>query len=375
MKGFKVFNSDWTCRGFQFQVGKIFEEDIDPKCCDRGFHFCIKASDCFKYYAFNPNNKVAEVEALGVICTDSDNTKCSTNKIHIIRELTWYEVLDLVNLGKGCTGLRNSGNYNSGNHNSGSCNSGDFNSGSYNSGNHNSGDFNSGSCNSGSCNSGSFNSGSCNSGSCNSGSCNSGSFNSGSFNSGKYNSGSCNSGDFNSGSFNSGKYNSGSCNSGSFNSGSFNSGKYNSGSFNSGKYNSGSCNSGDFNSGRYNSGDWNVTSFSNGCFNTKSPKIFLFNKLSDWTYYDWLNSNAREIITSIPFNTLKEKDANTEYQVTSGFLKQIERGTGRQKWWDDLSDRQKWWDGLSDREKKAVMNLPNFDRDIFKEITGIRVGE
>lgn len=257
MKGFKVFNSDWTCRGFQFQVGKIFEEDIDPKCCDRGFHFCIKASDCFKYYAFNPNNKVAEVEALGVICTDSDNTKCSTNKIHIIRELTWYEVLDLVNLGKGCTGLRNSGNYNS--------------------------------------------------------------------------------------------------------------------------------------------GDWNVTSFSNGCFNTKSPKIFLFNKLSDWTYYDWLNSNAREIITSIPFNTLKEKDANTEYQVTSGFLKQIERGTGRQKWWDglfrifghkwkksetgkqkrwdDLSDRQKWWDGLSDREKKAVMNLPNFDRDIFKEITGIRVGE
>ena len=260
MKGFKVFNSDWTCRGFQFQVGKIFEEDIDPKCCDRGFHFCIKASDCFKYYAFNPNNKVAEVEALGVICTDSDNTKCSTNKIHIIRELTWYEVLDLVNLGKGCTGLRNSGNYNSG------------------------------------------------------------------------------------------KYNSG---------------DFNSGSFNSGKYNSGSCNSGDFNSGRYNSGDWNVTSFSNGCFNTKSPKIFLFNKLSDWTYYDWLNSNAREIITSIPFNTLKEKDANTEYQVTSGFLKQIERGTGRQK----------WWDGLSDREKKAVMNLPNFDRDIFKEITGIRVGE
>ena len=317
MKGFKVFNSDWTCRGFQFQVGKIFEEDIDPKCCDRGFHFCIKASDCFKYYAFNPNNKVAEVEALGVICTDSDNTKCSTNKIHIIRELTWYEVLDLVNLGKGCTGLRNSGNYNSGNHNSGS-----------------------------------------------------------------FNSGSCNSGDFNSGKYNSGD---------------FNSGDFNSGSFNSGKYNSGSCNSGDFNSGRYNSGDWNVTSFSNGCFNTKSPKIFLFNKLSDWTYYDWLNSNAREIITSIPFNTLKEKDANTEYQVTSEFLKQIERGTGRQKWWDglfrifghkwkksetgkqkrwdDLSDRQKWWDGLSDREKKAVMNLPNFDRDIFKEITGIRVGE
>lgn len=26
--GFKVFNPDWTCRGFQYEVGKIFEEGI-----------------------------------------------------------------------------------------------------------------------------------------------------------------------------------------------------------------------------------------------------------------------------------------------------------------------------------------------------------
>ena len=32
-----------------------------------------------------------------------------------------------------------------------------------------------------------------------------------------------------------------------------------------------------------------------------------------------------------------------------------------------------WWDGLSDRKKTIVMNLPNFDKDIFKEITGIDV--
>ena len=35
--------------------------------------------------------------------------------------------------------------------------------------------------------------------------------------------------------------------------------------------------------------------------------------------------------------------------------------------------RQMWWDGLSDRKKTIVMNLPNFDKDIFKEITGIDV--
>ena len=42
MKGYKVFDSNWTCRGFQFEVGKTFEEDIQPKCCDRGFHFLKK---------------------------------------------------------------------------------------------------------------------------------------------------------------------------------------------------------------------------------------------------------------------------------------------------------------------------------------------
>ena len=308
MKGYKVFNSDWTCRGFQFEVGKVFEEDVTPVCCDRGFHFCTKASDCFRYYSFDPDNKVAEVEALGDIDTQDDDSKCCTNKIHIIREITWQEVLDLVNLGKGCTGLCNSGNRNSGNRNSGNRNSGDCNSGDWNSGNRNSGN-----CNSGDWNSGNRNSGNCNSGNRNSGDCN------------------------------------------------------------SGNRNSGDWNSGDCNSGNRNSGDWNKTCFSNGCFNTESPKIFLFNQPSDWTYQDWLNSDARYILMDCPSNVLswiweddmtdEEKEQHPEYSVTGGFLKHIEKETGRQM----------WWDGLSDRKKTIVMNLPNFDKDIFKEITGIDV--
>ena len=283
MKGFKVFNSDWTCRGFQFEVGKTFTEDVTPVCCDRGFHFCTKAADCFRYYSFDPDNKVAEVEALGDIDTNNDDSKCSTNKIHIIREITWQEVLDLVNLGKACTGLCNSGNRNSGDWNSGNRNSGDWNSGDWNSGDWNSGDWN------------------------------------------------------------------------------------------SGDWNSGNRNSGDWNSGNRNSGDWNKTCFSNGCFNTESPKIFLFNKPSDWTYQDWLNSDARYILMDCPSNVLawvwdddmtdEEKEQHPEYSVTGGFLKHIEKETGRQM----------WWDGLSDRQKDIVMQLPNFDKDIFKEITGITV--
>ena len=278
MKGYKVFNSDWTCRGFQFEVGKVFEEDVTPVCCDKGFHFCTKASDCFSYYDFDPNNKVAEVEALGEIDSNDEDSKCCTNKIKIVREINWQEVLELVNLGKACTGLCNSGNRNSGDYNSGNRNSGD-----YNSGNRNSGDYN------------------------------------------------------------------------------------------SGDYNSGNRNSGDWNSGDWNSGDWNKTCFSNGCFNTESPKIYLFNKPSNWNYSDWLNSDARYILMNCPSNVLswiweddmtdEEKEQHPEYSVTGGFLKHIEEETGRQM----------WWDGLSDVQKDSVMQLPNFDKDIFKEITGISI--
>ena len=273
MKGYKVFNSDWTCRGFQFEVGKVFEEDVTPVCCDKGFHFCTKASDCFSYYDFDPNNKVAEVEALGEIDSNDEDSKCCTNKIKIVREINWQEVLELVNLGKACTGLWNSGNRNSG----------DWNSGDWNSGNRNSGDCN------------------------------------------------------------------------------------------SGNRNSGDCNSGDCNSGNRNSGDWNKTCFSNGCFNTESPKIYLFNKPSNWNYSDWLNSDARYILMNCPSNVLswiweddmtdEEKEQHPEYLATGGFLKHIEEETGRQM----------WWDGLSDVQKDSVMQLPNFDKDIFKEITGISI--
>ncbi len=155
MKGYKVFNPDWTCNGFQYEVGKVFEMDKPPVICHQGFHFCKKAADCFDYYSFDSRNKVAEVEALGEIETEDD--KSCTNKIHIIRELSWYEVLDLVNTGSGNTGRSNSGNRNSGDWNSGNRNSGDRNSGYCNSGNRNSGDWNSGDWNLSDNNSGCFN--------------------------------------------------------------------------------------------------------------------------------------------------------------------------------------------------------------------------
>ena len=172
MKGYKVFNSDWTCRGYQYEVGKTYEIAESPKCCKVGFHFCERLVDCFNYYLFDQNNKVAKIEAIGEIDFDNTNSKCCTNKIVILKELTWAEVLDMCNTGKGNSGKRNSGDCNSGCYNSGDYNIGDCNSGCYNIGYYNSGYYNIGYYNSGDYNSGGYNSGDYNSGDYNSGYCN-----------------------------------------------------------------------------------------------------------------------------------------------------------------------------------------------------------
>ena len=175
MKGYKVFNSDWTCKGFQYQVGKKYKTEGELEICKNGFHFCEKVKDCFNYYSFDSRNKVAEVVASGEIITEHD--KSCASEIEILSEVNWHEILELVNIGKNNSGYSNSGDSNSGNWNSGDRNSGHRNSGYRNSGNRNSGHWNSGYINSGNCNSGDRNSGNMNSGNMNSGNSNSGDWN------------------------------------------------------------------------------------------------------------------------------------------------------------------------------------------------------
>ena len=278
VKGYKVFNPDWTCKNKQYTCPGTFEEDVNPSVCNVGMHFCKNAADCFRYYDFNPNNHVAEVIAHGTVAEGED--KCATNKLEIVREIPWAEVLEIVNTGKACTGRCNSGD----------CNSGDY----------NSGDRNSGYCNSG---------------------------------------------------------------------------NRNSGNRNSGDYNSGNRNSGDYNSGNRNSGDWNKTSFSNGCFNTVSPKIYMFNKPTDWTFENWLNCRARYLLNQIDDFPLKyvcfdsmtddEKAMHPEAETTGGYLKEH----------TIANNVQKWWDSLDARDRNEIFNLPNFDAAIFKEIIGIDVSK
>ena len=256
VKGYKVFNPDWTCKGKQYTCPGTFEEDVNPSVCNVGMHFCKNAADCFRYYDFDPNNHVAEVIAHGTVAGGED--KCATNKLEIVREIPWAEVLEIVNTGKACTGRCNSGNRNSGD-------------------------------------------------------------------------------------------------------------------WNSGNRNSGNRNSGNRNSGNRNSGDWNKTSFSNGCFNTVSPKIYMFNKPTDWTFEQWFNCRARYLLNQIEdcpleyvwFDSMtdEEKAAHPEAKTTGGYLK--ERTTA--------DNARKWWAGLSADDRNIIFSLPNFDAAIFKEITGIDV--
>ena len=92
MKGYKVFNPDWTCKGMKYEVGKTYEYKGEIGLCKAGYHFCRRLTDCFNFYSFDPNNKVAEIEALGIVHTSG---KSVTDRIRIVRELSWYEVLDL----------------------------------------------------------------------------------------------------------------------------------------------------------------------------------------------------------------------------------------------------------------------------------------
>ena len=165
--GYKVFNPDWTCRGKAYTCPGIFEEDVEPIVCESGMHFCKKAIDCFNYYSFDPRIHIAEVIAHGTVVGYND--KYCTNKLEIVREISWTELLELVNVGEGNTGIGNSGYFNSGYYNCGSRNSGHYNSGCWNSGNYNSGYYNSGSANSGYYNSGNYNSGDWNIGNYNNG--------------------------------------------------------------------------------------------------------------------------------------------------------------------------------------------------------------
>ena len=185
MKGYKAFDKDLKCKGFQYEIGQTYEMDGEIECCERGFHFCKDLADCYRFYDMTDDTRICEVEAVGKILQTLNGIKYCTNKIKILSEVENPRIKTNVNTSSSgyCnSGAENTGNRNSGDHNSGYRNSGNLNSGNNNKGRHNSGCRNIGHHNSGHMNSGDWNSGSRNIGHLNSGDWNSGNFNAGVFN-------------------------------------------------------------------------------------------------------------------------------------------------------------------------------------------------
>ena len=84
IKAYKGFNNDMTCRDFQYEVGKEYEQKGKIEVCENGFHACENPMNVFGYYPPN-NSRYCEVEQSGTIGRSLD--KIASSKIRIQCEI------------------------------------------------------------------------------------------------------------------------------------------------------------------------------------------------------------------------------------------------------------------------------------------------
>ena len=86
MKAYKGFNKDFTCRGFQFEEGKEYEEE-KAVLCEKGFHACTNPLDVLNYYN-DMEGKYCEVELYEVSNDKKENdSKICGKRIKINAEI------------------------------------------------------------------------------------------------------------------------------------------------------------------------------------------------------------------------------------------------------------------------------------------------
>ena len=85
MKAYKGFGKDLKCRGFQYEVGKGYEEPHAKLCCS-GFHACENPMDVFGYYP-PADGRYCEVDLGDVSEETADDSRRSGKKIHIALEI------------------------------------------------------------------------------------------------------------------------------------------------------------------------------------------------------------------------------------------------------------------------------------------------
>ena len=169
---------------------------------------------------------------------------------------------------------------------------------------------------------------------------------------------------------NTGLFNTGHHNTGDWNTGHCNTGNFNTGDWNTGHCNTGHHNTGDWNTGNFNVGDWNKCDRSTGFFNTQERTVTIFNQDSGLTYDECCESAWYAALYSVPFELTKWIEYTEEEKKDSIIRKWI---GGYLKKYTFKEACANWWNLMKDEDKHLIQTMPNFDKAIFKEITGIEV--
>ena len=94
---YKAFNSNFSCRDFQYEVGKEYHINGDLKICKNGFHACEKPIDVFNYYPME-NSRFAIVKLWGDVLYGDD--KMCASDIEIVEELSLKDIVERYALSK-----------------------------------------------------------------------------------------------------------------------------------------------------------------------------------------------------------------------------------------------------------------------------------
>ena len=140
------------------------------------------------------------------------------------------------------------------------------------------------------------------------------------------------------------------------------------------KNNTGYRNTGDWNTGNWNTGYCNTGYRNTGIFCSDEPTQRLFNKPTNLMFDSeeiqkiiGVINSVKPILTWIYSENMseEEKKANPSHETTGGYLKKQDY----QYCWI------KSWQEFSQEQKDIILNAPNFDAKIFKDITGIDVNK
>lgn len=133
--------------------------------------------------------------------------------------------------------------------------------------------------------------------------------------------------------------------------------------------NTGYWNTGYGNTGNRNTGIFNSCNYSTGVFCNKEEKIRIFNIQSEMTMQEFLVSKYYRALYSAPFKLTEwvyysENEKDTEdKKALGGYLKEYTYKESCANWWAEMTEEN----------KKIIMSMPNFDKEVFYDITGIEV--